>query len=245
MENVLDKTKVNLTNEENKNAIKLLNDIHGILSYLNSNLTGDNLQTGEVTTSLGLCESYLAELSSALGYNGTLKKEYEERHREIREKNTEIQRLTALLGTGVNASAVCGALRRYEDIFRAWYEALSFNYASTDFGPWGLSVVLHEELHNGDGRISSFALSKRTSVSELIGAGYVIEEDKYSAHLLDRDQNKEKITALITTSFPNSRIQSYQGKRLDSHDFGLEIKVFIPYSDIEDFAAHNTCIEKK
>lgn len=192
-----------------------------------------------VWTCLGLNESYHSDLSRMVGYDSILAKEKEERHKEIREKNEEIRKLTEQRGKEVTPEAIQGALRRYEDIFRAWYDNEGFRYASiSDLSAYGMTVELTPEMNFRDSEKYDDEIYKKiwtedSGTEEKINDEWDIYKSQFHAELLDTENNKKRITELFLRCFPNARIYKFSGWRNDYKVFSLRTEIHITYSDLD------------
>jgi len=65
--------------------------------------------------------------------------------------------------------------------------------------------------------------------------GWDIDMDKYHGSLLDSDNNKQKIIALILSDFPNSIFHGFSSRRNDNQLFSLRTDCFIPFGDISNY----------
>lgn len=236
----IDNTPVALEEKAVKDALKLISGIIGSLDFFKAQIKNNELVQSDIETHLFLAEHYLADLAKAVGYDSVLAKEVEERYREIREKNTEIMRLEGLLGSGVSAESVTSAMRKYEDVFHAWYKSEGFHYASIEFNTRGIVADFSHQMNDKDDSLSEYHLESGSSIEEKISSGWDIIKMRYHAELVDTDNNKAKFTDLLLSAFPKSRIHSFSSWRGDSERFCLRPKVIVDFTDIEAFARrHN------
>lgn len=89
-----DESPLLLSGKEKENVIKKINEEISCLLFFRDLIQEEKAVVTNVWTCLGLNESYHSDLSKMVGYNSILAKEKEERHKEIRDKNEEIRKLT-------------------------------------------------------------------------------------------------------------------------------------------------------
>ena len=237
-----DESPLLLMSEDKKNVIKKINEEISCLLYFRDLIQEEKTVITNVWTCLGLNESYHSELSKMVGYDSILAKENEERHKEIREKNEEIRKLTEQRGKEVTPEAIQGALRRYEDIFRAWYENEGFNYASiSNLSAYGITAELTSEMNFRDStrydnnEIYKKIWSEDSSTEEKIDSGWDIYKSQFHAELLDTENNKRRINKLFLKCFSGTKIFKFTGRKNDYNGFSLSMEVHITYSDLDRY----------
>lgn len=237
-----DESPLLLSGEEKENVIKKINEEISCLLFFRDLIQEEKAVVTNVWTCLGLNESYHSDLSKMVKYDSILAKEEEERHKEIREKNEEIRKLTEQRGKEVTPEAIQGALRRYEDIFRAWYENEGFNYASiSNLSPYGMTTELTSEMNFSDptkcdhDEVYKKIWSEKSSTEEKIDSGWDIYKSQFHAELLDTENNKRRINELLLRCFPNTRIYKFTARKNDYDGFSLRTEIHITYSDLDRY----------
>ena len=238
----IDETPFSLSGKDKEKAIKIINESLSSLLVLRDLIKTDKVVVSNIDTHLSLNESFHAELSKILGYDSILAKEYEERHLEIRKKNEEIRQLKEQRGKEVTPEAITGALRLYEDIFRAWYENEGFEYGSiSSKSDYGMTVELTSNMNFTEDTspernpIYQTIWSDDISTESKIKNGWDIYESQFHAELLDTDNNKKRIKELLLKNFPKVSIHSFCGRRNDYGSFSLRVEFYISYSDLDNY----------
>ena len=239
-----DESPLLLSGEEKEEVIKKLNDEISCLLFFRDLIQEEKAVVTNVWTCLGLNESYHADLSKIVGYDSILAKEKEKRYKEIREKNEKIRKLTEQRGKEVTPEAIQGALSRYEDIFRAWYNNEGFNYASiSNLSAYGMTAELTSEMnfknsakydYNND-EINKKIWTENSGTEEKINNGWDIYKSQFHAELLDTENNKKRINELLLSYFPNTRIFKFIGRKNDYNGFSLRTEFHISYSDLDTY----------
>lgn len=234
-----DESPLLLSGKEKEEVIKKINDEISCLLFFRDLIQEEKAVVTNVWTCLGLNESYHSDLSKMVGYDSILAKEKDERHKEIREKNEEIRKLTEQRGKEVTPEAIQGALRRYEDIFRAWYDNEGFKYASiSNLSAYGMTVELTPEMNFRDSEKYDDEIYKKiwtedSGTEEKINEGWDIYKSQFHAELLDTENNKKRINELLLRFFPNARIYKFTGWKNDYKGFSLRTEIHITYSDLD------------
>lgn len=234
-----DESPLLLSGKEKEEAIKKINEEISCLLFFRDLIQEEEAVVTNVWTCLGLNESYHSDLSRMVGYDSILAKEKEERHKEIREKNEEIRKLTEQRGKEVTPEAIQGALRRYEDIFRAWYDNEGFRYASiSNLSAYGMTAELTSEMNFRDSEKYDSDIYKKiwtenSGTEEKIDDGWDIYKSQFHAELLDTENNKKRINELFLRCFPNTRIFKFTGRKNDYNGFSLRTEIHITYSDLD------------
>lgn len=236
-----DESPLVLNDKEKENVIKKINEEASCLLFFRDLIKEEKAVMTSVHTCLGLNESYHSELSKMVGYDSILAKEKEERCKEIKEKNEEIRKLTEQRGKEVTPEAIQGALKRYEDIFRAWYDNEGFRYASiSNLSAYGMSAELTADMdfsdsERYDNEIYKKIWTENKGTEEKIAAGWDIYKSQFHGELLDTDNNKKRINELLLKYFPNTRIFKFTGRKNDYGGFSLRTEINITYSDLDKY----------
>ncbi|MDF2880167.1 MAG: hypothetical protein K0R54_724 [Clostridiaceae bacterium] len=234
-----DDTLLSLSFEDKKKVIKKINEMLSNMFFFRDLVEGDIVNKTNVWTNLGLNEGFHSDLSKMVGYDSILLNEKEKRHVEIREKNIEIRRLIDLLGKGVSPEAVTGAINRYENILRAWYESEGWHYASVSYSAYGIiadlssDMSMEKEAHLADKEIFK-VFKNNNGTKQKTDDGWDIHNAQFKSELLDTDNNKKRFQELLLSDFPNAVIYKFSGRKNDYNGFSLRIEFNIPYTDLEN-----------
>ena len=238
-----DETKVILSADKKKEALKKINEIMSSLDFIRQLVKEDNLVNNNVWSCMGVNEHLHAELSELLGYNSILAEEVKKRSSEIREKNTKIAQLEQMLGEQTSPDAVMGALRLYEDIFSAWLDSEGFHYASLQTHQWCIEAEFSAEMDfTNECAYPKHDVYRRmwnheVGAQQKVDCGWDIHIGQFYGEMLDTDNNKKHFSELIMSTFPNARITGFGSRRNDYGSFSMRPVVCIPYSDVAELYA--------
>lgn len=238
------RTPLSLSEEEKQKVIKTIKEAIDSLSFFCQRLA-DGADMNDVHTHMSLLEHTVSDLSPLVGYDSVLAEELERRHAKIRELNLRVRELEEQRGKEVSATAASAALRRYENDFSAWYEALGFRYASTTFTAYGLRAEITAELNHCRSDRLTTSKELHNALSAILpfiteSPDWDIVHDHYHSELLDTDKNREMMKRVIKESFPSARITSFISRANDFDSFSLRCDVFLPYPDIEQMEKNAT-----
>ena len=222
--------------------LKTIRDARSSLQFFAELVQKGYAKESDVRTHMGLLEYQVSDLSKLTGYESALAEEVENRHAEIRRLNCRIRELEEQKGDKVTAVATSAAIRKFEGIFRAWYESCGFHYASIEYGPYGfiadfgmdLNVMREPHLSRHDSHFENFA--QRTAFIPDSKEWDVIR-DSFHHELSDTDRNRTNLKNLFSETFPESCIHQFRSRRNDFGSFSLAAKVFVPFEDIEKFVS--------
>lgn len=223
-----------------KKAMETINKTLSQLSFLR-----DVVATGKATLSdahvhLGLLRHSLSDLAGALGAGDWLDGKLERAMADLRAANGEIRRLQGQLGGTVSGDAVAAGLRRFEDLFRAWYLLAGFHYAHMEYSPWGFTARFSDEVEAGDRAGRAEKLADDPVAARYAGAvPYAFRETDWDLHgdglrlyLLDTDRNKRNLEALFASAFPGCRVAEYRSRQ-ERYKYLLECTVFVSYEQVD------------
>lgn len=244
-----DRTPVTLTPEKQGTIMKSIKTITSALAFFTARMAQNNVKNTDVDTCMGLLEHNVADLSKATGYDGILAKEVEERHAEIRKLNKRIRELEEERGKAVSATAVSAAIRRYEDVFRAWYESCGFRYASIEYSAYGFRADFSAELNHVRERHlarSNEELARFAKMTTFIpeSADWDVIKDDYHDELADTDKNRQNLIRLFTEAFSDVIVNEFKGRKNDFGSFSLRINVYVSYEDIEKLERRLMALEE-
>lgn len=236
---VADSTPLNLTEEEKREILNIIQQIDVALSLLVLRIE-DGIQNNDVRTCLGRIECRIADLSKATGYEGILKAEMESRHAKIRKLNYRIRELKKQRGKEISAAAVTVALQRYEIAFRTWYEACGLRYANIEYGSCGFQAKFSGLLRRvrektifdaRDGEMFTRFMKMTPFLPELEDCDVIKDADL--CELADTDKNRQNIIRLFEKMFPGAVFYEFKAHKNDCGSFSLGFNVYVPYEDIE------------
>ena len=231
------RTPLDLSNEDKSKIQQIIKKTINSLAFMSQRIS-DGADMNDVHTHMSLLEYAVNDLTPLTHYDSVLTEEMENRHKEIRELNQRVHELETQRGKEVTADAVSAAIRRYEDVFRAWYQAAGIRYAKIDYTSYSLKIEICNELdnHQKDRLTTDKELCKKLAeempfITE--SPNWDVVHDHYTSELLDTDRNRKNITNLLKKYFPNVRIFSFNSYRNDFESFSLRCCANVPYTDIE------------
>lgn len=233
-----DATPVILTDEQKRKFKETISKTIAQLSFFAELM--DTMDVSTVDTHMHLLEYAVKDLSDLTDYQSIVAQEVEQRHKELQQANQRIYELTNQLGHGITADAVCGALRRYENILRAWYEAAGWRYGSVQCNRNGFNVDMTDELEpltKTKARFSSiddmYQLFKRNlpQLQNIPGIQITNAPGSRRIHLLDTEENKQLIQNLVCGTFPDAIVQGFSSRN-DCDRFYMQSQLYIPYKDL-------------
>lgn len=232
------RTPLDLSDENKAKIQRIIKKTIDSLAFMSQRIS-DGADMNDVHTHMSLLEYAVNDLTPLTHYDSVLAEEVERRHKKIRELNQRVHELETQMGRKVTADAVSAAIRRYEDVFRAWYQAAGIRYAKIDYTSYSLKIeICSNELdnHQRDRLTTNKELCKKLAgelpfIAE--SPDWDVVHDHYTSELLDTDRNRENITNLLKKYFPNVRIFSFNSYRNDFESFSLRCCANVPYTDIE------------
>lgn len=206
-------TKVILNADQKAVAQKTLKDMFLAVRQLHEWINNDNLTQDMAGILPSLIESHFTDIAKQLNYESVLTKEKEERHQQIREENQRIRDLERQLGENKPIDGLKEQLYLLANIVSDWWNEHGFHHVSdekfTEHGHYTARFCFMLDY------ISTFSetpetdkKSKKQRIEELINEGWEIfyEENGRSPKLIDNDNNRAKLTQLIKSRFPSSKI---------------------------------------
>lgn len=231
------RTPLDLSDENKAKIQQIIKKTIDSLAFMSQRIS-DGADMNDVHTHMSLLEYAVNDLTPLTHYDSVLAEEVESRHKKIRELNQRVHELEEKRGREVTADAVSAAIRRYEDVFRAWYQAAGMRYAKIDYTSYSLKIEICNELDNDrkDRLTTNKELCKKLAgelpfIAE--SPDWDVVHDHYTSELLDTDRNRENITNLLKKYFPNVRIFSFNSYRNDFESFSLRCCANVSYTDIE------------
>ena len=231
------RTPLDLSDENKTKIQQIIKKTIDSLAFMSQRIS-DGADMNDVHTHMSLLEYSIQDLTPLTHYDSVLAEEVENRHKKIRKLNQRVHELETQRGREVTADAVSAAIRRYEDVFRAWYQAAGIRYAKIDYTSYSLKIEICNELDNNrkDRLTTDKELCKKLAeempfITE--SPDWDVVHDHYTSELLDTDKNRKNITNLLKKYFPNVRIFSFNSYRNDFESFSLRCCANVSYTDIE------------
>lgn len=231
------RTPLDLSDENKTKIQQIIKKTIDNLAFMSQRIS-DGADMNDVHTHMSLLEYSIQDLTLLTHYDSVLAEEVKNRHKEIRELNQRVHELETQRGREVTADAVSAAIRRYEDAFRAWYQAAGIRYTKIDYTSYSLKIEICSDLDNDrkDRLTTNKELCKKLAeelpfITE--SPDWDVVHDHYTSELLDTDRNRENITNLLKKYFPNVRIFSFNSYRNDFESFSLRCCANVPYTNIE------------
>lgn len=228
-----DKTLVVHNPETEKKLIKAKDEIYYAIQELTSQYKQQKLQEGFKETLLSLCEHYTKNLCDVMGYNGILKKEYEERYKEIRELNTENRELRKQLGEKVSNEDCREKIKNLRESVEKWWNIEGFGHISEiSFGGYGDCKMKLSGMITHSYR-AEIPKSEKQKVQQLVDMGFSLDNNEHK-WVLDTDKNRSLLLNLLKRKYPSAYIQyykSYGGRKGDWPEM-RDIEVII--TDLND-----------
>lgn len=234
----------NSENEKRK-AMKLLNDIQSSNEFFAMRIQKRLATYRDSYTHMGLMESYIKELAPYVHYDSILDEQMKRRYKEIREVNQENRRLKEQMGKTISAIEVSAYIRRMSNVLHAWGDLWGFDFLiDRQTYAHGFAVETDQEILNEPRNIKES--KKENPVYEILRPyRHHISDDPnhswdllrldYHNELLDTDRNRQNLTDILKTDFPNAEIRGFKSRINDKHSFSLSASVIISFEDLENF----------
>lgn len=234
-----DAQPLNLSDEDKKTIMELIDETMSQLSFFKDIL--DEIDSRAVDIHMQLLEYTVANLSDITGYNAHESEKAQKRTDTIQKLNQQVRELEQQIGSTMTPNAVSSGLSHYEDIFRCWYEALGFYFATTEFIQYGLKVDFSSELipsykevrlaHNKE--FAQICAEHCANILDSEDIQVDKEPGSIGLYLMDTDQNRECIKKLFQDYLPGSRIVSFSS--IEDHNvFLLRFKAVIPFESLAE-----------
>ena len=193
-----DKTIVELSKKAEKSLIKALGNQINTASHMLNMVKENKLEIGMTETISSLLESYLREIHTLVNYDSVLKKEYDERHREIKSANHQNRELRKQLGLKVSAEDVRECLKNMEQTIRNWWDVEGMGYVKDiEFGSYVIRAKLSCSESSGIDDIS---------LTRLAAKGYAIGGERRNKAFLATEENMELLENELIKAFPSANL---------------------------------------
>lgn len=188
-----------LDNDKKKEIMHEAQDLCMSANELYTRLNDNQLEKGFCTTLLSLFESYTVKLHGLLDYQSVLKKEHDERFKNIREIRIQNRELRKQLDDKVSAEDVREKLKNYNEIIHKWWKKEGFGYVpETSFHPSICQVKIS---------CSMSIHFEKTQPDFLRSKGYeIVESERNSFDLIQSDKNMKLLGSEIIKRFPSAKI---------------------------------------
>lgn len=193
-----DETIVSISEEDKKKLLDALQKSNSTTSHIFSMLKNNKLEIGLSEIMASLLESYLKEIHTLLCYDSVLKKEYDQRYKEIRKANQQNHELRKQLGLKVSAEDVRECLKNMEKTIRNWWDVEGMGYVKDiEFGPYVIraKISCSESAHGDDGMLD-----------RLTDKGYVIGGERHSKAFLATKENMDLLKKELIKAFPSANL---------------------------------------
>lgn len=211
MSGTQNKELVKTTSEQEKKADKLYRVIACSLSFMLESLRKGTLSEEMKQCHLSLAEHYVKDFCDLFGYEGILKKQFEERHGEIRALNLQNRELREQLGRKVSNEDLRERCKNISEVVRKWWNIEGFGHMSESwFDSYGhyhtkLSGYLCESHYGNDGEKRG---SKKVKLAEM---GFDLDKEDGGSRVIDNDKNRK-----LLIDFLRSRFQSVETRECQS-----------------------------
>lgn len=210
---------------------KTYNDVCLNLGFCRDQLKAGKLTEGMKETHLSLTESYVADFLKAMGYDGILKKEKEERFSELRSLNEENRELRRQLGEKVSNEDVREAMKNLSHEIKKWWNIYGFGHTSeiffTEHGV--VKLVLSGSISH------AYYDETRDSTDEdkknhLVSLGFELSPGK-DYNVLLTDNNYTLLKKMLIEKYPSAIIANIRGHEWKDVMSMREIEVYIKNLD--------------
>jgi len=213
--------------DKKKEILKEAQDLCMSANELYERLKNNKLEKGFCNTLLSLFEIYTVKLHELFDYKSVLKKEYDERHEEIRAITKQNRELRRQLGDKVSPEDIRESLKNLTETIHAWWKKEGFGYVpDVAFYPYVCRVKLS----------GSMSIHYNKSQPDLLRQkGYEIAEpERDSFVLVHSEKNISFLTSEIVRRFPSAKIT-----KIELSNWNLmhirEVEMLIKdYSDISE-----------
>jgi hypothetical protein len=217
------RTLVELTENQVKEMEKKIGDLHSNLTFMLHQFNRGNLTEEMKSCSCKLSEYCLIDLFKAVGYDGQLERDMENRVAEIRALNQDNRELRRQLGERITNENLRERIKNITTIIRKWWRLEGFGHVSDD---WFDSSGQYHAMLSGH----VFDQRKKYHLTSL---GFAIHEQ--GCVIVDNDSNRQLLLAALKKRFPSLEILEWKGAR--NYDGGMflhEVEICIfNLNDIE------------
>lgn len=205
-----DKTIVAANLETQEKAVSKYHEIKNLLGMVITRYQEGKLEEGFKETCLQCSEHYLKELCDIFGYSGEIKEKQEQRHKEIKQLNTDNRELRRQLGEKVSNEDLREKMKNVSKAIRKWWNIEGFGHMSEDcFVTSGyfkakLSGMICSDYYSD----SETRGTDQNKVDKLRAMGYEISTDD-GRQVADTEANRQLLHDQIKAKFPSADIVSF------------------------------------
>ena len=234
---------LNLSDEEQAEAIKTIENMRRSLDFFALLLQNSHIQKSDANTFLGLMYYGFHNLNRITCAGQFLDSRLNQAKAELREANKAIAQMRDEAGKQITATAGEGFLALMIDALTTWYIMSGFSYATEDLLPHGIRLKFASEVRapeTDSERIANPRNKEEIAVLTLPTthhlftekSGYDVHWDGKRGSLLDTDNNRELLKALIPSTFSGARVNGFTSYQ-DRNIYLLKLDFFVPYTVIE------------
>ncbi|OPX89448.1 MAG: hypothetical protein A4E53_01525 [Pelotomaculum sp. PtaB.Bin104] len=220
-----EETRVVLDPDAKEFTLKSIAELHSALGFLYDQIKKNQAERSLVDSVLGIAEHCIADAGKKLGYDGTIKKELEERHAAIRAANIRIRELEEQLGSSKPMDGFKEQVKHLAELVEKFWQSQGFGCYVRDFslGKWGvLKLELTFSLDRADSVLfqEKHPVSKREAHKQRIQSlqdrdFMLLEEEDRRYEMKDCDSNKAKLVEIIKNRFPSAVITRFDVRSMN------------------------------
>lgn len=217
---------------EIQNATKKVQQHLAMLPYFMSLGGSEALTRDQARRVMEVAESDMAALGRLLGVDTDAQAAIDQRYGELREANTRIRDLEALLGQQMPVEAIQPALYGMERRLRDWWKAEGLGHVSeVRFNAYSLQVTLSTQMIGGRPQLPGaehlpHAERKALWLASLEACGFVLIEDDGKG-IRDCGASREALRKLIGGRLPGAKISQFVGREGDVGSVLTSVEVYI------------------
>lgn len=217
-------------------AVPVLTKLFDSMSFFYTRLK-DHPQEEDMQTHMRLFESYFSELSDLFGYHSNATEKRNKLFANLRDERKRLEEDKKRFANTTSPIQVTACLKRYEDIFTAWYESNGFHYANLQKTMnHGFLFDVSDELEKeqdcnltSDNEFFTWCCQRFCKIQDHTSCDFYA--NAYHDNLLDTDTNK-KILQQILQIFPSASIHNFHTIH-DKNRHYLRWTVYVSFGDLE------------
>lgn len=228
--------KIELT-EQQENEIK--GEIKDLIFYMShfESILSDIDQTN-VNTYLGLFELRYKKICKILEYSSDIPENndiYLNRIEKLKSENEELRKSSSNLPSAAKMEA---NIRYYEHFFRAFYEAMGFNYASIEYANSGLIAKFDCEIYEAPkphiSNLTDEFYAFRNNYENILQTEILLDKEPgiHRLSILDTDKNRELLQDFFSKHLPEASITGFNSRK-DHNVWFLRWEMFVPFSSLD------------
>lgn len=230
-----DRLPLPLSTEEKtglKKSTRKVQEHLGMLPFFIDGPDGESLTREKARIVLETVESGLADLGRRLGVDTEAAAAIDQRYGELREANTRIRELEALLGQQMPIEAIQPALYSMERRLRDWWKGEGLGHVSeVRFNAYSLQATFSTQMISGRPQLPgaehlSHAERKMLWLASLEACGFVLIEDDGKG-IRDCGASREALRKLIGGRLPGAKISQFVSREGDVGSVLTAVEVYI------------------